>query len=377
MSTAFAIWKKDLVDALVNLRLLAFMVMPILMSVLFGSLFGGLRGDDVPVGLASEPGPAIVVPVYDAGESQIVRLLDASELYDVLLVDSSEEMQHILAKEHLGVGLILPEGFDVALVEGSQPTLQLVVNARRGDGGIAIRLSAHDEALRAWLTHALWDRTGQAFPSTVTVETLFPQGKHPLSQRQEQMALWLVMSLTTIGVYVVPALLIEEKRSRTLNAVLTTPASYKNVVLAKAGVGLVYGLLTSALILGLNGVGDAKPGLLIGAVLLGALVLVEVGLLLGGLFDNMVALNTWSTLVMLVLMLPGMLYGLLASGLFHLETLQWIVRLLPTYYILEIVYAAFSSRIVLERIGIDLVLMGGLAIFLFFLVTVMLRCRER
>ena len=374
MSTAFAIWKKDLVDALVNLRLLAFMVMPILMSVLSGSLFGGLREGDVPVGLASEPGPANVVPVYDAGESQIVRLLDASELYDVLLVASPEEMQHILAKEHLGVGLILPEGFDVALVEGSQPTLQLVVSARRGDGG---GLSAHDEALRTWLTHALWDRTGQAFPSTVTVETLFPQEKRPLSQRQEQMALWLVMSLTTIGVYVVPALLIEEKRSRTLNAVLTTPASYKNVVLAKAGVGLVYGLLTSALILGLNRVGDANPSLLIGAVLLGALVLVEAGLLLGGLFDNMVALNTWSTLVMLVLMLPGMVYGLLASGLFRLEALQWIVRLLPTYYILEIVHAAFSSRIVPERIGIDLALMGGLVIFLFFLVTMMLRCRER
>ncbi len=368
LRTILVILKKDLVDAVVNLRLLASIVTPVLMSVLFGSLFGGLRGGDVPVGMASEPGPAAVVLVHDAGESQIVRLLDASESFDVRLVASPEEMQKVLTKERLSAGLILPEGFDAALAEGKQPTLQLMVNARQGDGG---------EALRAWLTHALWDRAGQPFPSGVTVETLAPKEKRPLSQRQENMALWLVMSLVTTGVYVVPTLLIEEKQSRTLNVVLTTPTGYGQLVLAKAGVGLVYGLLTSGLILGLNDGFDANAGLVIAAVLLGALVLVEVGLLLGGLFDDMVTLNTWSTLVMLALMLPGMFYALLASGLFRLGLLQWIVRLLPTHYLLEAVYAALSGQITPERIGIDLGLLGGPAIPLFFLAIAALRRRER
>ena len=94
------------------------------------------------------------------------------------------------------------------------------------------------------------------------------------------MALWLVMSLVTTGIYVVPALLVEEKQSRTLNAVLTTPAGYRELVLAKAGVGLIYGLLSSGLILALNeGLGN-NVGLVIGAVFLGALVLVGLGLLL-------------------------------------------------------------------------------------------------
>lgn len=368
MSRTIVILKKDLVDAVVNLRLLASIVVPILMSVLFGSLFGGLRGGDAPVGIASEPGPAIVVPVYDTGESQIVRLLDASELFDVRPVASPEEMQKVLTKERLSAGLILPEGFDAALAEGSRPTLQVMVNARQGDGG---------DALHAWLTHALWDRTGQSFPSGVTVETLAPREKRPLSQRQENMALWLVMSLVTTGVYVVPTLLIEEKQSRTLGVVLTTPASYEGLILAKAGVGLVYGLLASGLILGLNGGFDANAGLVIVAVLLGALVLVEVGLLLGGLFDDVVALNTWGTLAMLALMLPGMLHALFASGLFRLGLLQWIVRLLPTHYLLEVVYAALSGQIAAKHIGTNLSLLGGPAIPLFFLAVVALRRRER
>jgi ABC-type Na+ efflux pump permease subunit len=377
LRTVFAILKKDVVDTVVHLRLLISIVMPILMSVLFGSLFSGLQDSSAPLAFASESRPAVVVPVYDGGESQIVHLLQVSEPFEVRPVASVEEMQRLLAQEQLGPGLIVPPGFDRALMEGSRPTLQLVVNDRQGDGGTAPRQSAQDDALRAWLTRTLWDRTGRPFPSVVTVETLAPNEKGPLSQRQENMALWLVMSLVTIGVYVVPALLIEEKQSLTLNAVLTTPASYGEMVLAKAGVGLFYGLLASGLILGLNGGLAASAGLVFGAIFLGTLVLVEMGLLLGSLFDDMVTLNTWSTPVMLVLMLPGVLYGLSISGLFRLGILQWIVRLLPTHYLLNVVYTALSGQVVPGRVGTDLGLLGGLASLLFFLIVVVQHGRER
>jgi ABC-type Na+ efflux pump permease subunit len=377
LRTILAILKKDLIDAVVHRQLLVSIVTPILMSALFGSLFGGLQDSGVPVGMTSEPGPAVVVPVYDAGESQIIHLLQASELFEVRPVASPEEMPKVLAQEQLSAGLIVPQGFDAALAEGNRPTLQLIVNDRQGGNDAASRSSAQGAALRAWLTRTLWDRTGQPFPSVLTVETLAPKETGSLNQRQENMALWLVMSLVTTGVYVVPTLLIEEKQSWTLNAVLTTPASHGELMLAKASVGLVYGLLASGLILGLNDGFATNAGLVIGAVLLGALVLVEVGLLLGSLFDDMVTLNTWSTLVMLALMLPGVSYGLSVSGLFRLGILQWIVRLLPTHYLLEAVYTALSGQVTLERVGTDLGLLGGLAILLLFLGVAAQRLRER
>jgi ABC-type Na+ efflux pump permease subunit len=377
LRTILAILKKDLIDAVVHRQLLVSIVTPILMSALFGSLFGGLQDSGVPVGMTSEPGPAVVVPVYDAGESQIIHLLQASELFEVRPVASPEEMPKVLAQEQLSAGLIVPQGFDAALAEGNRPTLQLIVNDRQGGNDAASRSSAQGAALRAWLTRTLWDRTGQPFPSVLTVETLAPKETGSLNKRQENMALWLVMSLVTTGVYVVPTLLIEEKQSWTLNAVLTTPASHGELMLAKASVGLVYGLLASGLILGLNDGFATNAGLVIGAVLLGALVLVEVGLLLGSLFDDMVTLNTWSTLVMLALMLPGVSYGLSVSGLFRLGILQWIVRLLPTHYLLEAVYTALSGQVTLEHVGTDLGLLGGLAILLLFLGVAAQRLRER
>jgi ABC-type multidrug transport system permease subunit len=121
----------------------------------------------------------------------------------------------------------------------------------------------------------------------------------------------------------------------------------------------------------------ASPGLVIGAIFLGTLVLVEMGLLLGSLFDDMVTLNTWSTPVMLVLMLPGVLYGLSVSGIFRLGILQWIVRLLPTHYLLNVVYTALSGQVVPGRVGTALGLLGGLASLLFFLIVAVQRGRER
>ncbi len=366
-----------MVDAVVNLRLLMSMIMPILMSVLFGSLFGGLQDGSVPASIASAPGPPIVVPVYDAGESQIVYLLQASESFEVRPVASSEEMQQVLTREGLSVGLILPQGFDMALVEGTQPVLQLMVHHRPEDDSAAVWQRTHQEALRAWLTRTLWDRTDQPFPSVVTAEALALPEEGSLNQRQENMALWLVMSLVTTGVYVVPTLLIEEKQSHTLNAVLVTPAGYGDLVLAKAIVGLVYALLAGGLILGLNDGLVANAGLVIGAVFVGALVLVQVGLLLGGLFDDTATFNTWSTLIMLALMLPGVVHSLSASGLFRLDSVQWIVRLLPTQYVLEVVYAALSNQLAPKHVGAQVGLLGGAAILFFFATVVALRRRER
>lgn len=346
------------------MRLLAFIAGPVLMSVLFGSLFGGLQNAETPAALIGGAGPPVLVPVYDAGESQIVRLLHASERYDVRSLASPQAIQSALIEEGLGAGLILPEGFDAALMEGSHPTLQLMVDAHDPDSGAV---------LQSWLSHALWDRVGQPFPSTITVETFYPSQPKASSQRQEQTALWLVMSLVTVGVYVVPALLIEEKETRTLEMILVTPASYRSVILAKAATGLVYSLLASGLILALNsgfGSGAAWVALML---LMGALVLVGVGLLLGGLFDDMATLNTWSTLIMLVLMLPGMFYGLVTSGLFRLEGLRQLVRLLPTHYVLEGIYAGLDGPGGAGQAGLALMVLAGAAGLLLVLDVAVLR----
>jgi len=363
----FAILRKDLMEAIVNLRLLVFIVAPLLMSILFGLLFGDLRASEVPVGLSSRPGPAVVVPVYDAGESQIVRLLHDSETYDVRQMASPEQVIQALVQDRLSAGLVLPQGFDAALMQGQYPRLQVLVNAQQPDGSAV---------LCAWLAHTLWDRMGQTFPSAVVVETLAAEIQGPLTQRQEHMALWLVMSLVAVGVYVVPALLVEEKQARTLEMILIAPLRHEAVVAAKAGVGLVYGLLSAGVILALSGGLASDPGWVAAVVVLGAVVLVELGLLLGGLLDNMAALNTWSTPLMLLLMLPGMVYGLLTSGLFRLASLERLVALLPTHHLLRATYTALSGRGGIESMARDVGLLAGAAVFLFLLNVALLRRQQ-
>jgi len=64
--------------------------------------------------------------------------------------------------------------------------------------------------------------------------------------------LFLSMGLIITGVYVVPAILVEEKEKHTLEAVLVTPASFPDLVAGKALVGIVYSLLSAGIVLLLN-----------------------------------------------------------------------------------------------------------------------------
>ena len=64
--------------------------------------------------------------------------------------------------------------------------------------------------------------------------------------------LLLVMGLTMVGVFVVPTILVEEKEKHTLQAITVSPASYVDVVVGKALVGLFYALLTALILLLLN-----------------------------------------------------------------------------------------------------------------------------
>ena len=109
-----------------------------------------------------------------------------------------------------------------------------------------------------------------------------------------------------VGIFVVPYLLVEEKEKGTLKAVLVSPATYADVVAGKGLVGLFYALLVAVILLLLNGGFGGNVVITLLSVVLGSIFLVQVGLLMGAAFKAINQVNSWSSIVMIVLMLPGM-----------------------------------------------------------------------
>jgi ABC-2 type transport system permease protein len=132
-----------------------------------------------------------------------------------------------------------------------------------------------------------------------------------------------------VGAMVVPLLLVEEKEKRTLDFLLASPASLKEIVAGKALTGVVYTVLIAGLLLFINRQLVGNWFLTLLSILLGLLFVVGVGLFMGTLLNNTMQVNTWASSVLIVLLMPSFpSLGLPAA-------VETAMRLIPTYYLTE------------------------------------------
>jgi ABC-2 type transport system permease protein len=186
------------------------------------------------------------------------------------------------------------------------------------------------------------------------------------------LTLFLVMSLTMVGVFVVPYMLVEEKEKNTLKAVLVSPATYADVVVGKGLVGIFYALLVAVILMLLNDGFGGFVVVTILSVLLGSIFLVQVGLLMGAAFKTINQVNSWCTIVMLVLMLPGMLGDFLPPP----EPIPTLMKLIPTTYMVEAMNQGMSNSVTLSSAAINLGMLAVTSLAAFVAVIWFLR-RER
>jgi ABC-2 type transport system permease protein len=349
---AFIIWKKDLADAFRNGRILASIAFPILFSLLFGRMFNtSSAGTSGGTSVGTPPKYA----VYDAAGSRLSTALDALDGMVVRHADSDQQLRQWVGSGDVDAGLVVPADLDAALAEGRTSDIEVVV---RDDRSKAATLGAATiERMRAL--------AGQSEPLNVQIQVVPRPTPVKGTSTSDSLAMWLVMGLAMVGSYVVPMVIAEEKEKRTLSAVLVAPASYLDVIVAKAGLGLVYALTASVLVLALNNGLVGNVPVLLAALVIGSFVVVEIGLLLGSSLPDVTSVTTWSSMVSLVLLIPGMFRTFLTSGLVKGGVLLTISRLIPTHYVLDMASMAMSNQTTLSAIGLDLaVLIACVFVFL-------------
>jgi ABC-2 type transport system permease protein len=353
-----AIARKDLSDAVRNTYLLSSILLPIAVSLLFRVLFQGDSG-------AGGRG-AIDISVYDAGKSQLVQYMVDSKQFSVFFAGSPDEVRSDVDKKGRVGGVIIPANFDASIAAGEMPDLQLYVNTERG----AVRVAVLDEMV----TGGLRAVAGQTLPAHVVRSNLSAGAGAETSVNLNRfyLTLFLVMSLTMVGVFVVPYMLVEEKEKNTLKAVLVSPATYADVVVGKGLVGIFYALLVAVILMLLNDGFGGFVVVTILSVLLGSIFLVQVGLLMGAAFKTINQVNSWCTIVMLVLMLPGMLGDFLPPP----EPIPTLMKLIPTTYMVEAMNQGMSNSVTLSSAAINLGMLAVTSLAAFVAVIWFLR-RER
>jgi len=341
LRSALAIAKKDVIDAVRSLRILSVVLLPIAMSIVFGALFSGIQSD------------AAELVVHDPGHSCLASLLSDSSGFRIYPVDAADQVSaEVLRRNALG-GLAIPADLDSEIALGQQPTVHAYANARFPQAGQRLQELIEEHARTL---------AGQQPPARFQYTVLEPKiTRAELDLKYYILSLFLGMSLSLTGVMVPAMLLAEEKEKRTIRPLLTAPVSEADLVTGKGLAGLTYVLIGAGVVLVANGGLHGNLFALGVTVVASALFVVQVGLLLGSLFSDVSSLNTWSSVVILPLLLPAMLIPLASNDAFNLSWIVAILRFVPTYYSAHALDLALSGGNVL-RIAPDLLVLLACAL---------------
>jgi ABC-2 type transport system permease protein len=348
----WAIATKDIVDALKN---------KVIIALVFGLAFLMLSAQAFPL-LMKMSGTTMVI-VYDDADSGLVQALADSEDYRVVEARSRQEMEDLLVETGgAALAVVVPAGTEQALASGGQPELA---------GYVAWASRASAKAMGADLERRLAEVLGQSVRVRVEGNIIFPppEGAGEL----DIIAMVMVTFLMTIGTFLIPNLMFEEKQAHTMEALLISPASLGQVVTGKALVGLFYSLVTMAVVMAFNYATVAHWGPAVLATLCGAILFAGLGLALGMLFETPQQMGGWVTLPFLVLLLPMMLsmMGTLP------EPLATMVAWLPTMALGRLFLASFSNSAVWAQNLLDLSIVLVWAIPAYAAATWLLRRMDR
>lgn len=321
------IFRKDVRDAIRDARVLVAILAPLGIGLFYGQIFSNE---------AALPKATIVY--VSAQSTALPDALRAVAGPKVVLVfnqaPSAAEARTIVEEKQADVGLVLSPGFDDAVRAGQAPTLT-VIRRDEASFGSSFVVSALDGALR--------QMAGQQAPAhiqddviaapSVSSQAIFER----VGLRSYFLLAVVVMLVAMIAMLVVPVILAEETEKKTLDA-LVMIASYVDVIVAKALVGIVYVAVTVVLLLGITRLTPVDPLLFgLGVVLLSA-TLIGFGLLMGGLFRSANQLNTWSGFLLLPVIFPAFVVGIDAPA-----WVQTTLKVLPSSQAAQILINGVSG----------------------------------
>jgi ABC-2 type transport system permease protein len=320
LNIIWTIASKDIVDALKN-RVIVSMIIMLSIILLVPKMLPYIFEQ-----------PQMSLPVYDKGDSPLLADLKNTPNVSVQGLSSEQEFKLALCRSiYPVIGLLLPEDLDQVIGVGEQVEIQgFVCWSKRH------QVSAVQPKLEELLSQSL----GRSVSVHVNGNIVYPPSDGVLSLSLANVN--SVIMILMIGIFLVPSLLLEEKETKTVQALLVSPASLGQVVIGKALAGSFYILVTAVMIFAISWVDVIHWNMVILFIIGGGFFSVAVGLVLGSLFEKQQDMVGWMT-GLLLLLVGAVLVKVLGVELPALvrSVLPWV----PSVALAEICRAVFSKTV--------------------------------
>ncbi|MCK4723246.1 MAG: ABC transporter permease, partial [Dehalococcoidia bacterium] len=274
---------------------------PLLISLVVSLAFGTFFSETPRIGFVDE------------GSSQLVAL--SQQLDSVVTKDygTVSGMKQAVESGAVDMGIVLPAGFDDAVVQGEAAEITAYVWGES--------LAKNRTILSVTLADLIRELAGQEVSVEIETVALGDEVSVPWSDR---LLPFIVLMAVLMGGIMLPATsIISEKQNRTLQAVVVTPTTLADVFVAKALLGITLSLCMGILMLVINQAFGTQPLLLVLVLVLGSIMHAEIGLVLASVLKDTTSLFAVLKFFGILLYAPVLIY------LFP-QIPQWIGRIFPT-----------------------------------------------
>lgn len=332
LANAMTIFRRDVKTGPRGFMAIWMLVFPLLITFVIRLIFGGLIDPSPRLGLV------------DLGTSSIPAAAAEVEGIELTLFDSVETLKEKVEANNLDAGLVLREGFDDSVLSGELPELELYVGGKS--------LASTRVVLAVAVVDLVRGLAGDPVP--VEVETTVVGGGTSVPIEDRVVPLLVLLAVALGGIFFTAAMVIQEKINRTADAVFVTEADVGDFFVAKGLLGFLLSFGVGVLTLIINGGFTRYVGGNLVVIAVGALMCVQLGLVLGALVkDQQTMFSVWKG-GGIILFAPAILF------LFP-SVPAWIAKLFPTYYFLGPLHELTVNAAPLKDVLIDLLIGVGIS----------------
>ena len=322
------------------------------LGIIIGLLFLILPSQLIPLILQNESTPLAVI--YSPESTSLAQNLADVSGTSAIQVNSLADLEDEIASGRSQViGLALPEDFSEIMISGETVKID----------GYLPHWAKPEESNQ--LIQDLEEKMQTLIGSTVEITVVDDQVHPDENTRGSEVmfVLQMVNASLLIALVLVPQLIMVEKQTHTLDALLVSPATLPDLLIGKCLTGVLYSTAAGLLVILMNVRLIAHWWLLIAANLSGIIFAVSMGLLIGLIFEDFKqATMSMYMVVMLVLAPP------LIKLIFTVKLPDWIdlfVNWLPSSQLAQLSLMSLMKSLALNQVllGLAAIWLGNLILF--------------
>ena len=242
---------------------------------------------------------------------------------EIHVAESDDDLKDgVLAHDYVA-GIAIPGDLMEKLASGQRPQIDLYFASDTPEEAQA--------AVSSLIRELIYTQTGQ--PLAVDFATQVLPGPDMVGKQippRDRMRPLFAVLLIVFETYGLATLITEEIEHRTIQALLVTPVSVKDLFAAKGITGITMAFGQGALFMALVGGLNQQPVIVVLALLLAALLVTGIGFLIASLAKDMMSVLAWGVLALVILVIPGM--GVMFPGVIT----GW-AKVIPSYYVVDTV----------------------------------------